>query len=113
MDRHQYRLDFCFEFDLSYAINDAVNGSDAGYLGTKANEVYNIYPHLQFDTFLTQHDQDRVLNVLGFDDDKAKMAAGIRKSGTAAMWTGNPSPAACTSLGSRRGSKRLRRRWYF
>ena len=71
------RLDFCFEFDLSYAINGAVNGGDAGSVGSKANEVYHLYPHLQFGTFLTNHDQDRALNVLGFDEEKAKAAAGI------------------------------------
>ncbi len=71
------RLDFCFEFDLSYATLNAVNGGDAGYLGSKAAEVYGLYPYLQFGTFLTNHDQDRVLNVLGFDEDKNKVAAGI------------------------------------
>jgi glycosidase len=71
------RLDFCFEFDLSYATVGAVNAGDAGYLGTKANEVYHLYPHLQFGTFLTNHDQDRVFTVLGEDEDKAKLAAGI------------------------------------
>ena len=73
----QDRLDFCFEFDLSYATLGAVNGADAGYLGTKADQVYHIYPHLQFGTFLTNHDQDRALTVLGDDEGKAKVAAGI------------------------------------
>jgi glycosidase len=73
----QDRLDFCFEFDLSYATLGAVNGSDAGFLGGKADQVYHLYPHLQFGTFLTNHDQDRVLNVLGFDEGKARVAAGI------------------------------------
>ena len=73
----QDRLDFCFEFDLSYATLGAVNNGDAGYLGSKAAQVYSLYPYLQFGTFLTNHDQDRVLNVLGFDEDKAKVAAGI------------------------------------
>ncbi len=71
------RLDLCFEFDLSYAILGAVNGSDADYLGTKIDQVYSLYPYLQFGTFLTNHDQDRVLNVLGFDEGKARAAAGI------------------------------------
>ncbi len=73
----QNRLDFCFEFDLSYAMLGAVNGSDAGYLSTKADQVYNSYPNLQFGTFLTNHDQDRVMDVFGFDEGKAKVAAGI------------------------------------
>lgn len=73
----QDRLDFCFEFDLSYATTGAVNAGDAGYLSTKANEVYLLYPYLQFGTFLANHDQDRVLNVLGFDEDRNKVAAAI------------------------------------
>jgi glycosidase len=71
------RLDFCFEFELSYAILGGVNGSDAGGISSKAQQVYGLYPYLQFGTFLTNHDQDRVLNVLGFADDKAAVAAGI------------------------------------
>jgi alpha-amylase len=73
----QDRLDFCFEFDLSYATLDAVNGSYAVPLSDKADQVYHLYPHLQFGTFLTNHDQDRTLNVLGYDEDKAKVAAGV------------------------------------
>ncbi len=71
------RLDFCFEFDLSYAILGGVNGSDAGNISSKAQQVYDLYPYLQFGTFLTNHDQDRVLNVLGHDESRNKLAAGI------------------------------------
>ncbi|HSG28523.1 MAG TPA: alpha-amylase family glycosyl hydrolase, partial [Candidatus Krumholzibacterium sp.] len=71
------RLDFCFEFDLSYAIMGAVNDGDAGWVSTKAGQVYSLYPYLQFGTFLTNHDQDRALSVLGYDEDKARAAAGI------------------------------------
>ncbi len=73
----QDRLDLCFEFDLSYATLNAVNGGDARALSGKADQVYHLYPYLQFGTFLTNHDQDRTLNVLGFDQGKAKVAAGI------------------------------------
>jgi len=73
----QDRLDLCFEFDLSYATIGAVNTSDADYLGSKADQVYELYPRLQFGTFLTNHDQDRALNVLDHDQGKAKVAAGI------------------------------------
>ncbi len=71
------RLDLCFEFDLSYAMLNAVNNADAGQAGFKAAQVYNLYPYLQFATFLTNHDQDRSFNVLGFDLGKAKAAAGL------------------------------------
>jgi glycosidase len=71
------RLDYCFEFDLSYAILGSVNNGDAGWVGGKTQEVYTLYPYLQFGTFLTNHDQDRVLNVFGHDEEKNKAAAGI------------------------------------
>lgn len=71
------RLDLCFEFDLSYATVGAVNNADADYLAGKASQVYGQYPYQQFATFLTNHDQDRLLNVVGFDEGKAKAAAGI------------------------------------
>ena len=71
------RLDLCFEFDLSYATIGAVNNGDAGYLNGKAAQVYGLYPYLQFATFLTNHDQDRTLNVVGFDLGRARAAAGI------------------------------------
>ncbi|MCK4408633.1 MAG: hypothetical protein KAW67_01020, partial [Candidatus Eisenbacteria sp.] len=73
----QDRLDFCFEFDLSYATLGAVNWGDAGSLSDKADQVYHLYPHLQFGTFLTNHDQDRTFTVVGEDEGKAKVAAGI------------------------------------
>jgi glycosidase len=71
------RLDFCFEFDLAYATLNAVNWGDAQALAFKAQEVYELYPHLQFGTFLTNHDQDRALNVVGHDENKAKVAAAL------------------------------------
>jgi len=71
------RLDFCFEFDLSYTTIDAVNYGYAGNLSNKANQIYYQYPYLQFGTFLTNHDQDRSFNALGHDEGKAKVAAGI------------------------------------
>ena len=71
------RLDFCFEFELSYAMVGAANGGDADWLRTKADQVYNLYPYLQYAPFLTNHDQDRSFTVFGEDQAKAKVAAGI------------------------------------
>ncbi|MFH1845269.1 MAG: alpha-amylase family glycosyl hydrolase [bacterium] len=73
----QDRLDFCFEFELAYAMLDAAYWGDASYLGSKADQVSSLYPYLQFGTFLTNHDQNRVLDVLDQDEDKARVAAGI------------------------------------
>jgi glycosidase len=71
------RLDICFEFELSYNMVSAANDGNATGLVDKANQVYNLYPYLQYGTFLTNHDQDRVLNSLGHDEDRNKVAAGI------------------------------------
>jgi glycosidase len=71
------RLDICFEFDLSYAMLGSVNDADAGWVSWKAGEVYQVYPYLQYATFLTNHDQDRAFTSLGENEAKAKAAAGI------------------------------------
>lgn len=71
------RLDLCFEFDLAGAILGAVNGADTGWLRAKAVQVYAAYPYLQTATFLTNHDQDRVFEVLGRDEGRARAAAGL------------------------------------
>jgi glycosidase len=71
------RLDYCFEFNLAYSILNAVNSGDAEGVEYKMQEVYNVYPYMQFGTFLTNHDQDRLMNVLGFDTGKVKAAASI------------------------------------
>ncbi len=71
------RLDLCFEFDLSYATVGAANDNDPGWLSDKANQVYMQYPYLQYATFLTNHDQDRVFTNLGESEGKAKVAAGL------------------------------------
>ena len=71
------RLDLCFEFDLSYAMINAVNDASGSYLGGLANQIYGLYPYLQYATFLTNHDQNRSFNTLGQDESKAKVAAGV------------------------------------
>ncbi|MCB1151726.1 hypothetical protein KDK88_09255 [bacterium] len=71
------RLDLCFEFDLAGSMLGAVQGGDATDLAGKAALVYDQYPFLQFATFLTNHDQDRVYEVLGRDEGRARAAAGL------------------------------------
>ncbi|MGM0581364.1 MAG: alpha-amylase family glycosyl hydrolase [Bacteroidota bacterium] len=68
-------LDYVFEFDLANSIIDAVNNGNADGLVSKSQEVMGSYPYLQFGTFLTNHDMDRVMNVLNSDQAKAKQAA--------------------------------------
>ncbi|HPR18274.1 MAG TPA: alpha-amylase family glycosyl hydrolase [Candidatus Cloacimonadota bacterium] len=71
------RFDFCFEFDLANTIIAAINASDADLLKNELNEIGTVYPYLQYGTFLTNHDQNRVMNQLAFDVEKAKFAASI------------------------------------
>ena len=72
------KLDYCFEFDLAsamlYTINENMN---TDWLSYQAQKVYNVYPHLQYGTFLTNHDQDRMKDVLGNSTSKIKSAAAL------------------------------------
>lgn len=68
------RLDFCFEFDLASAIINAVNGGSSLDLNNKLTEVIATFPGLQYGTFLTNHDQDRVMSVFGGNETKAALA---------------------------------------
>ncbi len=71
------RIDYCFEFDLAGSILNAVNNQSAAGLFDQMQKMYSIYPHLQYGTFLTNHDQNRVMNELGNQIDRAKIAANI------------------------------------
>lgn len=69
------RLDYCFEFDLAGALLNAANNGNASALTKQVEEVMVAYPYLQFGTFLTNHDQNRVMDVLGRDVTRAKLAS--------------------------------------
>lgn len=71
------RLNFAFEFDLSYSILNAVRSGNTTQLYAQMQKVYNSYNYLQYATFLTNHDQNRVMNELNDDWEKAKTAASI------------------------------------
>lgn len=71
------KLDFCFEFDLAGSILNAVNNGISGSLMSKIQQVYDSYQPLQFGTFLTNHDQNRTIDVLGNEVNKNKTAAAI------------------------------------
>ncbi len=70
-------LDFCFDFDLASDMIQAVNAGTPVILKQQVNTVLSSYPHLQFGTFLTNHDMDRVMNQLGQSTTKAKLAANL------------------------------------
>lgn len=69
------RLDVCFEFDLSYNILSAVNSGNPDNLKNHMAYVEQVYPRLQYATFLTNHDIDRVYSQLGGQSGKMKLAA--------------------------------------
>jgi alpha-amylase len=70
-------LDYCFEFDLASATLSALKTGNAQGLVSQMQKVYNLYPHLQYGTFLSNHDQNRVMNELQNDKNKAKVAAAL------------------------------------
>jgi glycosidase len=71
------RLDICFEFELAGSTLGAASWAYAADVSSKAAQVYDLYPFLQFATFLTNHDQNRAFSVLGEDEGRARTAAGI------------------------------------
>ncbi len=71
-----------FNFDMGYAITRVVNeGKDTIGLINKYKEISDFYKTITSDyldaTFLRKHDQNRILNDVGGDLAKAKIAAGI------------------------------------
>ena len=68
-------LDYCFEFNLASALVNAANNGDATGLKNAVENSMASFPYLQFGTFLTNHDQERVMTTLGSDVTKAKLAA--------------------------------------
>jgi alpha-amylase len=73
-------LDFCFEFTVAGALVNAVNNGNAAGLKTAVENSMVSYPYLQFGTFLTNHDQERVMTTFGNDMTKAKLAAALLMS---------------------------------
>lgn len=71
------RLDYVFEFDLASSILQSVNEENAESVLSQIQKVYDSYPFLQYGTFLTNHDQNRVMNVLEENTNKAKVAASL------------------------------------
>jgi alpha-amylase len=68
-------LDLTFDFGLASQILLAVRSGDAGSLRLVQSEVTEAYPPGGYAAFLSNHDQDRVFDVVGRDVAKAKQAA--------------------------------------
>ncbi|UOQ71495.1 alpha-amylase family glycosyl hydrolase [Hymenobacter cellulosilyticus] len=71
------RLDACFEFDLSTAIISSLSAGNPAALRTQLELVDRSYPKLQYATFLSNHDQNRVMNAFGGDQARMKQAAAL------------------------------------
>ena len=71
------RLDVCFEFDLAYSIINAVNTQSTDAVYNHLQTIRDSYPKLQYATFLTNHDIDRIFSQLGADVNRMKLAASI------------------------------------
>ncbi len=71
------RLDACFEFDLATAIINAVKNSAPAGLANKVSSVVSSYQPLQYATFLSNHDQDRVFGILNQNEKWMKLAASV------------------------------------
>lgn len=69
------QLDLAFNFDMADAWVTGVSGYDASVLKFIIKYEYDRTKNTQFATFLTNHDQNRVLSTLNKDIAKAKTAA--------------------------------------
>jgi glycosidase len=69
-------LDLAFDFDLAEAIVDYVSYRTANRMQGMLGTSYRLYGSGLSATFLTNHDMDRVMSVLG-DVGKAKLAASV------------------------------------
>jgi glycosidase len=70
-------LDLAFEFDLAAAMVQAAQRGSSGQLKTAEERVIDLYPAGQYATFLTNHDQDRVMSTLRKNEAAAKVAASL------------------------------------
>lgn len=70
-------LDLCFEFSLADAIVESVTVNTSTAFRYRLKTVLKAYPPGQYATFLTNHDQNRVMTQVGRNPDKARLAATV------------------------------------
>lgn len=71
------QFDNIFNFDIGYGIvNSARNGNNQAVLSAMNFSIRDM-PEGDYATFLTNHDQDRAMQVLGGDMNRAKVAASL------------------------------------
>ncbi len=69
------RVDIAFEFDFAEAILKSLNFGLNTPLINAQNTLLGSYPAGQYATFITNHDQNRIMSQLGGDEGKARVAA--------------------------------------
>ncbi len=69
------QFDLAFNFQLANSFIKSANSSKAGYLASTLVTSEKAIPDHQYASFLTNHDQERVMSQLGGDANKAKLAA--------------------------------------
>jgi len=74
---YNQKLDYCFEFNIASDIVSSINNANPNQLKTSVKYAYENYPFLQFGLFLTNHDQNRVLESLNNNINKNKLAASV------------------------------------
>jgi glycosidase len=75
------QLDLTFDFDLAQAIVTGVRARRAEGIARAFKVNQNVFKPLQFGSFLSNHDQNRVVSQLAGDVDRAKLAAVIYLTG--------------------------------
>lgn len=74
-------LDMAFDFEIGPAIANAVSHGDAGSLLTSLAGIAKAYPNGGAGTFLSNHDQARIMTQLRGDARAAKLSAGALLTG--------------------------------
>ncbi len=70
-------LDLSFEFWLASAVIGAVNSGNNQALEDQMEYSFSQIPNMQYATFLTNHDQDRVLNQVNNDENRMAVASAL------------------------------------
>ncbi len=70
-------VDLTFDFDFAGAILTTVNTQRPGAINTVLERATRIYPYQQYATFITNHDQNRVMSMLSGNIDQARIAASL------------------------------------
>jgi alpha-amylase len=69
------QMDMIFNFEAASGFVNSANGGSISGIGSAVTFIQKDSPNWNFATFLTNHDQNRVMSVLSGNQDKARVAA--------------------------------------